>query len=64
MFIVSVVAIYTLQLMLNLALGGLRLPTALRVALVAIAVTALMTWLVMPRLARLLQDWLYAPRRS
>jgi antibiotic biosynthesis monooxygenase (ABM) superfamily enzyme len=64
MFIVSVVAIYTLQLVLNLALGSLRLPTALRIALVAIAVTALMTWLVMPRLARLLQDWLYAPRRS
>jgi len=64
MFIVSVVAIYTLQLVLNLALGSLRLPPALRIALVAIAVTALMTWLVMPRLARLLQDWLYAPRRS
>jgi antibiotic biosynthesis monooxygenase (ABM) superfamily enzyme len=26
-------------------------------------VTALMTWLVMPHVARLLQDWLYAPPR-
>jgi antibiotic biosynthesis monooxygenase (ABM) superfamily enzyme len=24
-------------------------------------VTAAMTWIVMPRLARLLQNWLYAP---
>ena len=29
--------------------------------LIAVAVTALMTWLVMPRAARLLQNWLYAP---
>ena len=35
----------------------------LRVVLVAVAVTALMTWLVMPCAARLLQDWLYAPPR-
>jgi uncharacterized protein len=35
----------------------------LRIALVAVAVTGLMTWFVMPRLARLLQDWLYAPPR-
>ena len=35
----------------------------LRVLLVAVAVTALMTWLVMPHAARLLQNWLYAPTR-
>ena len=29
--------------------------------LFAAAVTAAMTWLVMPRAARLLQNWLYAP---
>jgi uncharacterized protein len=63
MFAVSVVGIYLLQLVLNLALQPLKLPVALRVALVAVAVTALMTWLVMPRAARLLQDWLYAPPR-
>jgi antibiotic biosynthesis monooxygenase (ABM) superfamily enzyme len=51
--------IFVLQLLFNLALQ----PVVLRVALVAVAVTALMTWLVMPRLARLLQDWLYAPPR-
>jgi uncharacterized protein len=63
MFLVSVVGIYSLQLVLNLALVPLGLPLALRVALVAAAVTALMTWLVMPRAARLLQNWLYAPPR-
>jgi uncharacterized protein len=63
MFAVSVVAIYLLQLVFNLALQPLGLPVPLRVALVAVAVTALMTWLVMPWAARLLQDWLYAPAR-
>ena len=63
MFAVSVVAIYSLQLIFNLALQSFSLPAAVRVALVAVAVTALMTWLVMPRAARLLQDWLYAPPR-
>jgi uncharacterized protein len=64
MFAVSVVGIYVLQLVLNLALQPLELPVVLRVALVAVAVTALMTWLVMPHAARLLQDWLYAPPRQ
>ncbi len=63
MFAVSVVGIYGLQLLLNLALQPLDLPVVVRVALVAIAVTALMTWVVMPRAAHLLQDWLYAPPR-
>jgi uncharacterized protein len=63
MFAVSVVGIYTLQLAFNLVLQPFALPVALRVALVAVGVTALMTWLVMPRTARLLQDWLYAPPR-
>jgi antibiotic biosynthesis monooxygenase (ABM) superfamily enzyme len=63
MFTVSVVGIFVLQLIFNLALQPLGLPVALRVALVAIAVTALMTWFVMPHAARLLQDWLYAPPR-
>jgi antibiotic biosynthesis monooxygenase (ABM) superfamily enzyme len=63
MFAVSLVGIFVLQLLFNLALQPLALPVVLRVALVAGAVTALMTWLVMPRLARLLQDWLYAPPR-
>jgi uncharacterized protein len=63
MFVVSVVGIYVLQLVFNVVLQPLALPVALRVALVAVAVTAVMTWLVMPHAARLLQDWLYAPPR-
>ncbi len=63
MFLVSVAAIYTLQLLVNLAVGPVGMPPALRIAVVAVAVTALMTWLVMPNAARLLQDWLYAPAR-
>ena len=63
MFVVTVVAIYVLQLVANLAIAPLALPLVLRLALVAIVVTALMTWLVMPRAVRLLQSWLYAPPR-
>jgi antibiotic biosynthesis monooxygenase (ABM) superfamily enzyme len=63
MFAVSVVGIYVLQLVLNLVVEPLGLTVPLRVAIIAVAVTALMTWLVMPRAARLLQAWLYAPPR-
>jgi uncharacterized protein len=63
MFAVSVVGIYVLQLAFNLALQPFALPVIIRVGLVAVAVTALMTWFVMPHVARLLQDWLYAPPR-
>jgi antibiotic biosynthesis monooxygenase (ABM) superfamily enzyme len=63
MFAVSVVGIYVLQLLVNLALQPFVLPVIIGVALVAVAMTALKTWLVMPRVARLLQDWLYAPLR-
>ncbi|MGE3286566.1 MAG: antibiotic biosynthesis monooxygenase [Pseudonocardia sp.] len=64
MFLVSLVAIFALQLVLNALVEPLHLPLVLRVALVATMVTALMTWFVMPTLARLLQAWLYAPRRN
>jgi len=63
MFLVSLAAIYTLQLVLNRLFEPLHLGLALRVAVVAVLVTALMTWVVMPTLARWLQGWLYAPRR-
>jgi antibiotic biosynthesis monooxygenase (ABM) superfamily enzyme len=63
MFLVSVAGIYTLQLVLNLVLEPVHLAPAVRVLLIAVAVTALMTWLVMPRAARILQNWLYAPPR-
>ena len=62
MFAVSVAAIYLLQLALNPLIGprvaGWPLP--LRVAVLASLVTALMTWVVMPRAARALEGWLYA----
>jgi antibiotic biosynthesis monooxygenase (ABM) superfamily enzyme len=63
MFVVSLAGIYTLQLLLNLAVEPVHLALAVRVFLIAAAVTAAMTWLVMPRVARLLQNWLYAPPR-
>jgi len=35
-----------------------------RVALISFPVSAMMTWIVEPQPARLLESWLYAPRRS
>jgi antibiotic biosynthesis monooxygenase (ABM) superfamily enzyme len=65
MFVVTSVVIFVLQLMLNLVLYRFTPPIALvpRVALISFSVSALMTWVVQPRLARLLERWLYAPRR-
>jgi antibiotic biosynthesis monooxygenase (ABM) superfamily enzyme len=64
MFVVASVVIFVLQLMLNLVLRQLASPIALvpRVALTSFCMTALMTWIVQPQLARLLEAWLYAPR--
>jgi uncharacterized protein len=61
MFVVSLAGIFTLQLGFNLLLAavGLDANVVVRVAIVATAVTALMTWAVMPRVARLLEGWLY-----
>jgi antibiotic biosynthesis monooxygenase (ABM) superfamily enzyme len=66
MFVVTSVVIFVLQLTLNLILHRVAEPIALvpRVALISFSVSALMTWLVQPRLAVLLERWLYAPRRS
>ena len=63
MFLVSLAAIYTLQLAFNLAVVPLALVVPVRIALVTVCVTFLMTWLMMPWAARVLQDWLYAPPR-
>ena len=65
MFVVTSIVIFVLQLMLNLVLHRVALSHELvpRVALISFCVTALMTWVVQPRLARLLEGWLYAPRR-
>ena len=67
MFLVTSIVIFVLQLMLNLVLYRVvSAPIALvpRVALISFSVSALMTWVVQPQLARLLEGWLYAPRRS
>jgi antibiotic biosynthesis monooxygenase (ABM) superfamily enzyme len=66
MFVVTSVVIFVLQLMLNLVLYRFAPPIALvpRVAFISFSVSALMTWVVQPRLALLLERWLYAPRRS
>jgi antibiotic biosynthesis monooxygenase (ABM) superfamily enzyme len=65
MFAVTSIVIFVLQLMLNLVLRQVASPIALvpRVALISFSVSAMMTWIVQPQLARLLESWLYAPRR-
>jgi antibiotic biosynthesis monooxygenase (ABM) superfamily enzyme len=63
MFLVSVAATYLLQVAANLVVDRFGWVMPLRVAVIAAAVTFLMTWLVMPWAARMLQDWLYAPPR-
>jgi antibiotic biosynthesis monooxygenase (ABM) superfamily enzyme len=64
MFAVTAVAIYLLNLALSLLLRPVisSWPTPLRVAPTAAGITAMMTWVVMPRLARLLQGWLFRAR--
>jgi antibiotic biosynthesis monooxygenase (ABM) superfamily enzyme len=66
MFVVTSIVIFALQLMLNLILRQVASPIALvpRVALISFSVSAMITWIVQPQLARLLENWLYAPRRS
>ena len=62
--LVSAAAIYLLNVLISLALGLARIHLAAAAAARCSSrspVTALMTWLVMPRAARLLQNWLYAP---
>jgi len=65
MFAVSVTGIFTLQLLFHLVLDDSidNWPLPVRVGVLALVVTALMTWLVMPHLARLLANWLYPRRR-
>jgi len=65
MFLVSAAGIYLLNILLTTLYGGFIAgwPQVIRVALVSLPVTALMTWLVMPRAARALATWLYGPPR-
>lgn len=64
MFLVSGTAIYLANVLLTLSYGGWihDWPVPIRVALLSFPVTAIVTWLVMPRAARLLARWLYASR--
>ncbi len=66
MFVVTAVVIFVLQLCLSLVLPRVApdLWLVARIAFIVILTTALMTWLVQPRLARLLEGWLYGSRRS
>jgi antibiotic biosynthesis monooxygenase (ABM) superfamily enzyme len=64
MFLVSGACIFVLQYAIYSLLGRavLRWPLSLRLLLVVSAVTACMTWLVMPTVARLAASWLYRSR--
>jgi antibiotic biosynthesis monooxygenase (ABM) superfamily enzyme len=66
MFLVSATVFYLLNLALSLTYGWALdgWPVPLHIILISVPVTAIATWLIMPRAARLLQRWLYAsPRR-
>jgi antibiotic biosynthesis monooxygenase (ABM) superfamily enzyme len=64
MFLVSATVFYLLNLTLSLTYGWSleSWPLPLHIALISVPVTAIATWLVMPRAARALRNWLYAPR--
>ena len=66
MFVVSATVFYVLNLTLTLLYGWALdgWPPALHVVVISVPVTAIATWLVMPRAARLLQRWLYAAPRQ
>jgi len=66
MFLVSATVFYLLNLALSLTYGWALdgWPVPLHIIMISVPVTAIATWLIMPRAARLLQRWLYAsPRR-
>lgn len=65
MFLVSATVFYLLNLTLSLVYGWALddWPVFLHIVVISVPVTAIATWLVMPRAARLLQRWLYAPPR-
>ena len=66
MFLVSGAVIYVLQLLEYGTLGGLvgAVAAADAALLLSFPVTAMMTWLVMPRLSALLAPWLFRPQRQ
>jgi antibiotic biosynthesis monooxygenase (ABM) superfamily enzyme len=62
MWLLTSVAIYPLLTLLTIVLGPLlgNVPLPVRFAITTPILGALMTWLVMPRLSRLVSGWLYA----
>ena len=64
MFLVSGTAIYLTNVLLTVIYGWwiADWPAPVRIALISFPVTAVVTWLVMPRAARWLAHWLFAPR--
>ncbi|WP_214324942.1 hypothetical protein [Nonomuraea sediminis] len=60
-WLVTLAALYVLLLTITTVAAPLLSPPAppLRFALLLPVLTALMTWIVMPRLSRLLSSWLY-----
>jgi hypothetical protein len=62
MWLLSSAAIYPLITVLSLALGPflVDVPLAARFAITTPLLGALMTWIVMPRLSRVVAGWLYA----
>jgi len=66
MFLVSATVFYLLNLTLSLIYGWALndWPLFLHIVVISVPVTAVATWLVMPRAARALQKWLYAPSRK
>ena len=66
MFVVTSIVIFVLQLMLNLVLRRVASPIALvpRVALISFSVSAMMTWVVQPQLARAAGRLAVRARRS
>ena len=62
MFLVSGTVFFLLNVTLTYCYGWAvrSWPVPLRVILVSYPVTAIATWLVMPRVTRLLKNWLYA----
>ena len=63
-FLMTTSVILILQIPISLLVSGVvrDWPTILRPVVIIIPVVALMTWLVMPRLSKLLAGWLYASR--
>jgi antibiotic biosynthesis monooxygenase (ABM) superfamily enzyme len=63
-FVMTTSVILVLQAPIALLVSGAvqSWPTVLRAAAIIIPVVALMTWVVMPRLSKLLAGWLFASR--